>query len=299
MYNHNDELLINKTTQNLLSNLKIKCKVIVSDFLHILKKHNEIIGLLWGGSISRDESDEYSDIDLFCLCKKDQNTSLVNKIIDSISKDNRVDRVVSQGIFQWLGQTITIYFKNEEFFSIDIGFIEYSNRNSFFWEPKGLIIWDNENIISKNQKKIQELSGYKKYPFFSSQPILHSILMIKKIKKNLLRGHLWNCNEYLNKLRRNLIFLLRIHIINAEDFLGNPERNIEDVFPEEIIIRLNDTQPQILHTDITRCTLLIIDWLLEIINSDIVKQETIDSKMIEWYFVELNNSLNFLGKENM
>ena len=184
--------------------------------------------------------------------------------------------------------------KNEDFFSIDIGFIDYSKGNSFFWEPNGIILWDNEGVILRTQNKIQQFQGYNKYPFFSSRPILHSVLLTKKIRKNLLRNHLWNCNEYLNKLRRNLIFLLRIHTIKTVDFLGNPERNIENVFSKEIIFRLNNTQPRITQADITKCTILIIKWLLEILNSEIIMQETIDVKMSEWYYKELNNSLNQL-----
>jgi hypothetical protein len=85
-----------------------------------------------------------------------------------------------------------------------------------------------------------------------------------------------------------------------EDFLGNPDRNIEDVFQQEILDMLYKTQPSIDQIQIAEVAFLISDWLTTIINETIIKYETDDNIMTAWLLKELANSrewfMNFLGK---
>lgn len=268
--------------------------------IDILKAYSDIIGVLLGGSLSRGKMDCYSDVDLFCLCSPNKHDSIKATLLNKLQELECVEQVVEQGSFAWLGETITLYFSSEMYFSIDIGIVEFAKGQLFFWEPTGVILWDDNNIITNGQIASRQLVEYKKFPFSSQFPVRHSVVLLQKLKKNLLRNHLWNCIEYLGKLRRNLIFLLRIHVVKDDDFLGNPDRNIEDVFPRDILDRLNKTQPSIDQIQIAEATFLVTDWLVEIVDQSIIRYETDDNIMTTWLLKELSSSrewfINFLRK---
>jgi hypothetical protein len=266
------------------------------DTINSVKSCSDIKGVLLGGSLSRKKMDRYSDVDLFCLCSPNKIDSINKILLKKLQKLESVEQVVEQGSFGWLGETITVYFSGEMYFSIDIGMVEFTKGTLFFWEPEGVILWDYRNIIANGQVASRALKGYKKFPFSSQFPVRHSVVLLRKLKKNLLRNHLWNCIEYLGKIRRNLIFLLRIHVVKKDDFLGNPDRDIEDVLPSEMLEMLNKTQLGVNRAQIAKSAFLLTDWLVIIANESVIRCETSDKAKIYWLVKELQEAREWFLK---
>jgi len=282
------EKIIKKPSfDTILNEISLFHKECLLSVLSFIKSVQNVRGILIGGSFTNQSSDEYSDVDIFCFFDSNGLVSIKNELLVKIKTIDYFETFIAQGFFPWLGETLTIYFDYKPRFSIDLGLSDFSKLNTFFIEPQGLIILDFEDNIYKRQIETKKLKGYPKYPFFTQFPVQNTIISLHKIQKNILRGHLWNAIEYSNKIRRNLIFLIRLYDINEIEFLGNPERNIEDIFPRKYLERLNYTLPSLNPNSIAQCVYNMVTWILEIVNDSIILQETNDISQSNWISSEL------------
>jgi len=273
-----------------LSSVSSKHAEYFLEIIDSLSSQPDIDGVLLGGSLSRGKADLYSDIDLFCLCNSGKVELIKTNLTENFQRLENIEQVIEQDSFGWLGETISLFYANELFFSVDIGLLDFSKSKHFFWEPTGIILWDNHKAIARGQNSVRAYAGYQRFPFSSQFPVRSSVILLKKLRKNLLRNHLWNCIEYLNKLRRNLIFLIRIHLAKQDNFLGNPERDIEDVLPSEMLERLSKTQPKLNKFQIAEAVFLLTDWLVTIVDRPMIEFETKGGLMTTWLLKELRDS---------
>lgn len=245
--------------------------------LTLLRSYSEITGVLWVGTASKGEIDDYSDADFLCFVKNQTTQILKSSIMDKIKIMSNVRLVLDQGYLPWLGQLITIFYKTDSFFSIDIGFIETDKLDTFSIEPSAYALWDTDKLIEHVRKGYYSSSNLK-------DPYSDIFLQLFKIRKNLIRGHLWNSIEYINRARRALMLILRKSVPEAKNFSGRAERNVEDVLSPITLEKLSKTQPKVSSKDIALCSILIGEWALKeahnySINPEIEKEL---KSLIEW-----------------
>ncbi len=230
-----------------------------AEIIGYLQRNETVSGVLWGGSISYKKDIKKGDIDLFCLINRvsDFEIDLINYLHDLTD----VDVVIYQGIFPWTEKLYTIYYKQDIDFSIDLCLIEMKNAKNFFWEPDGKIIFDKSRMIDKCRNKQMKSPNFTRHPFLKSNPFSLSVITLKKIDKNLARGHLWNALEQLNILRRYIMQIIRIDFIKHNYFLGRVDRDFEDVIPPEVNLSLSETVAIYDSQDIALKSILLIKIL--------------------------------------
>lgn len=219
-------------------------------FLHAIE---DVSGVLLGGSVSYKEDITKSDVDLFCLI--DQHDKTAELILSKLSSISDFDIIVYQGYFPWTENLYTVYFKSDKDFTLDISLVNSDNANTFFWEPDGFILFDKSQIIESSRKSQMCKPDYSKQPLLKSNPFTMAIISIKKVEKNLSRGHLWNAIDQVRNLRRYLMQVVRLYIIKDLNFLGRVDREIEDVMPEDFIRKFSDTIPLYKSQDIAAKTI--------------------------------------------
>lgn len=240
---------------------KEKCKEII----RYLKNHQLIDGVLLGGSVTYKKNIEKSDIDFFCLVSK---TELLEfELVNKQHSLTDVDTIISQGFFPWTEKLYTIYYKKDRNFSIDLCLIDFKNKASFFWEPDGVIVFDRNLKITNTRKKQVRRPSFSRQPFLKTNPFSFSIITLKKIEKNLTRGHLWNALEQLNKLRKYIMQIIRLYVLKDKSFLGRVNRDLEDVITPEYNSILSKTVAIYDKEDIISKTLLLIELLFSLKNN--------------------------------
>lgn len=261
------------------------------DVINILVSTPKVLGVLWAGSIRRKKSFELSDIDLFCNVTNPNTLQI--KLLATFSSLNNVEIVVNQGYFPWMGELLTIFYKFIPDFAIDIGLVDSNKASTFFWEPEGFILFDNNNMIHNSRKDLMNSPNFTQQPFQAKTPFQNIILLLKKIRKNLSRGHLWNCIEYISTARRNLMIILRLYVLKDDDYLGRVERDIEDVLPQEMLDDLKKTQPELEKLSIVNCALIIARWTQSELHCI---QETSNLELRRWIEKELKNEISMFEK---
>ncbi|MDI1254555.1 MAG: hypothetical protein PSV16_00515 [Flavobacterium sp.] len=228
---------------------------VLSKSLTFLYNSGNISGVLLGGSVSYKKDIEKSDVDLFCLME--HNSGIEDIITHYRESITEVDTVIFQGFFPWTQNLYTVYFKNDNDFSLDIGFISIDSAESFFWEPDGHVLFDSSGLIEKSRRIQMSKPEYTKQPFLKSNPFTMAVISIKKIDKNLSREHLWNAIEQVKNLRGYLMQVVRLYVIKDTNFLGRVDREIEDVMPEKFNKQFSETLPTYNTKDIAAKAILL------------------------------------------
>lgn len=263
-----------------LTNYRKKC---FDDINNTLQSNDNILGILLGGSLSYKDNTEKSDIDLFCLIKNIE--QFENELMNYKNQHHGISKIVYQGIFPWTNKLYTLYFENDFDFSIDISLINMETASSFFWEPDGIILFDNNRIIEKSRINQMKEFHYTKHPFLKTNPFTLSVVTIKKIEKNIARNHLWNALELLNILRRYVMQIIRLNVIKDDNFLGRVDRDIEDVLPTEYNNELIASIATYSVVDIVRKTLILIKILQRL---EAVLKTTNENSLKKWLDEQLN-----------
>lgn len=227
----------------------------------LIEKRDDVKGILWGGSLSWRTADAYSDCDLFCHVVGNLET-VFQEMLSVIKARQAVRLVMDQGNWPWFGRTMTVFFNEDDLFSVDVGLIADIQANNFFWEPNGVIIRDKTGIIRSSIE--QTIASGNLNPYGPREPFKNLVLLLFKVRKNIARGNLWNAFEYVNQTRRYLMLMLR-HIYAIDDFyLGRPDRDINAVLPAEVLDRLSHSVPGVSAEEIGTATVRIAEWCCEI-----------------------------------
>lgn len=258
------------------------------EIVELLQNNKFVSGVLLGGSISYKMDIEKSDVDLFCLIKQVQYFEIELKNNFNISA---VDVIINQGSFPWTGKLYTIYYVDDIDFSIDVCLIDNKSAKTFFWEPNGIILFDKEGKIQKYRDSQMSKPDFTRQPFLKSNPFSLAVITLKKIDKNLSRGHLWNALEQLNILRRYIMQIIRFEVVQNHNFLGRVDRDFEDVTPIEINIQLSHTTAIYNSNDIAQKTFQLIE-ILETLTCYL--QVSKEKYLQEWIFRQLVHEKNKL-----
>jgi hypothetical protein len=266
----------------------------LNDILAYLGSESSVNGVLLGGSIAYKANIEKADIDLFCLTTKVE--LFESTICEALRQLQCVDMVICQGYFPWTEELYTIYYRGDYDFSIDLCLVDTRDVESFFWEPDGYILWDNNELISNSRAfQMSELS-YTRQPFLKKNPFSLAIVTLKKIEKNLSRNHLWNALEQLNITRRYVMQLIRWYIIHDRRFLGRVDRDVEDVIASNFNVQLAETIADYDKSDIARKSMHLINILESIMPSiDESREPTIKdwaSRQLEHEATKLKTYVN-------
>lgn len=255
----------------------------VLELLTYLYSNSQVLGVLLGGSLSYKKDCSKSDVDLFCMIQnKEDEIALKNNLITL----HEIETVIFQGFFPWTQNLYTLFYKEDLDFSVDLCLIEAAAATSFFWEPDGFVVFEKESLISNYRKSQTSSAGYTKQPFLKPNPFSLSIIALKKIEKNLSRKHIWNALEQMNILRRYIIQILRLNVINDNSFLGRVDRDIEDVLPEEINMQLTKTVAFYNAVDIATKTVLLIDLLRSLFQQ---LNGSTENEIEKWFMKQLQN----------
>jgi hypothetical protein len=146
-------------------------------------------------------------------------------------------------------------------FSIDLCLIALADAATFFWEPEGHILFDKAGLIGVSRQNQLNHPNYSRQPFLKSNPFSLAVMTLKKIEKNITRGHLWNALEMLHIFRRYIMQILRLQVIGHDHFLGRVDRDIEDILPAELHQRLAGTAASYDAADIAGKAILLIELL--------------------------------------
>lgn len=227
------------------------------ELIEYLSLNEHTSGILLGGSISYKLEINKADIDLFCLLIDARAFEI--GFVHDYNNLSDVDEIIYQGTFPWTERLYTIFYIDDMDFSIDLALIDVSKSKSFFWEPNGHILIDKHKIIEKCRKEQMVRTNYSWQPLLKKNPFTMSIISIKKIEKNLHRGHLWNAIDQVRNLRKYLMQVIRMYILNDNKFLGRVDRDIEDVLPKEFIEKFSKTIPNYDYKDIASKTIYLSD----------------------------------------
>lgn len=231
----------------------------VKSLAALLQTDPAVSAVLLGGSLSYKTDLEKSDVDLFCLVEHPGEFEA--RLPEFSRQVPELDVVLAQGSFAWTGKLYTLYFKADLDFSIDLCLIALADATTFFWEPEGHILFDKAGLIGANRQSQLSRPDYTRQPFLKPNPFSLAVMTLKKIEKNITRGHLWNALEMLHIFRRYIMQILRLQVIGHDHFLGRVDRDIEDVLPSELHRRLAETAAAYDVTDIVGKTILLIELL--------------------------------------
>lgn len=232
---------------------------LLANVFALLQGRHVVLGVLWGGSHHIGCADAYSDCDLFCLVSEDG--AAVHDLIEEIASATRASASVHQGRWPWFGDLWSFFPADDHEFSLDIGFVERAAAESFFWEPTGLIAKDLTGDIERGRSRERHrLEAVASEPPDRAEEVL---ILLKKARKNVLRGHLWNALEYTSQLRRLVMERQRHSLGPRAAYYGRADRNIEDALAHDVLARLAATQPSYNVRDIATAVAALAEWLVE------------------------------------
>jgi len=255
----------------------------LTEILNKIYSDQNFDGILWAGSMSYKKDLSRSDADLLCLTKDvaQAETSIKNDWINL----PEVDVVLDQGSFPWLGKTYTIYFKDSLDFSVDIGLVAESVAPKFFWQPSGFVVFDRFGKINDFLKAQKENPDFTHLPFLKKHPFTQAVVSIKKIEKDLSRGHLWNALYIMNLLRTYIMQVMRVYEMKDINFIGSRvDRDIEDVLSPETNKALSETVASYDSADIAAKTAKLAGMLEFLIKHSV---ESGEKHLQEWILKQI------------
>ena len=261
----------------------------VLEILTRIQSDQNFLGVLWGGSISYKEDISRSDVDLFCLVESVE--LAIHTIQTTWAANSEIDVVLDQGTFPWLGKTFTIYFKEDLDFSIDIGLIAEHTAQKFFWEPKGFVVLDRQGKIQEYLDAQSKDPNFTHLPFIKKLPFSRAIVALRKVSKNISRNHLWNAYVLMNQTRGAIMEIIRIYQLNETNFLGRPDRDIEDILPAEINAQLIATVASYDKSDIAKKTILLAKMIKSIIP---YTNKTNEEQFEPWFIKQIDHEISNL-----
>jgi hypothetical protein len=235
---------------------------VVASILRILDDPRLSSGCLLGGSRAAGICAEKSDVDLFVLCTGSVDDGQIDECLSQMLVVPGVNGLIAQGRFPWFGSCFTVFARNMEF-TIDIGFIAEKSAATFFWEPTGIILWDDSEMIeigvSYWGRQVES------NPFRIANPICQGFMAVYKGLNSVDKGELFNAIELSGQARRALIAILRKRLGGtANVYYGRAERRVETVMSQELLARLAQTVPQYNLDSARRCLRDLAAWLVEV-----------------------------------
>jgi len=108
------------------------------------------------------------------------------------------------------------------------------------------------------------LQGLSKITYKSTPEERTAIAFVNllKVRKSLLRGHIWNAIEYVGRIRGQMMGLLTDNCTKDIHYC-RPERDIEDYIEPLELVRFAHTCPQYSAHSVALCAAELIDQILD------------------------------------
>lgn len=235
---------------------------IIVGVLNILDRARLFSGCLLGGSRAAGIATSRSDVDLFVLCAGGVGDEHIDRCLSQVLQVPSVNGLIAQGRFPWFGKCFSLFAQNLEF-AIDIGFIAEEVATTFFWEPTGIILWDDSELIGAGVSYWQ--GRVESNPFRVDNPLSQGFMAIYKGLKSVEKGELFNAIELCGQARRAVVVLLRNELGGTANlYYGRAERRVEHVLSQEALVRLSQTIPAYSLDSAGSCLRGLAAWLVEV-----------------------------------
>lgn len=259
-------------------------KKVIDQVLSELTKLQGVICIFWGGSTSLSPEERvFSDIDLWVVSEEfqglDKLISLLSSRLDNLSY------IDNGGFFPWLGHLITIIFFPGSTLSIDVCFCMIEELETLNPGPSPYFIFgekkDVEHVINHLLPKYYEEPLQKRAGLIFINGL--------KIRKNLYRGSLWNCIEYLNRARRELMGIICHGRRDDPIKYLRPDRGIEKYLNNDEKHLLMQTYPKLNSSSISKCTSIIISRSILYVEH-LISKKTVESFLnLEQWFMKYSD----------
>jgi hypothetical protein len=230
-------------------------KAAVDSVVTRIRRLENALCLIWGGSTSLQPTrPPLTDVDLWLVMREIGSTK--QRLYDDFQEIDGISFVHDGGYLPWLGELLSLFFPPNCTFSIDVGICDLDGLHTANPGPKPFFLW-GESIDIASRLKVQ------KYERSPQQRMMEILVNVLKIKKSLMRGHIWNVIEYLSRARRELMGLLVELSDSKAIYYLRPDRDIEDLIDERHLVRLAETCPQYSAVTVAECASKIIHQCLD------------------------------------
>jgi hypothetical protein len=212
---------------------------ITAHFIQELSRSGILLGICVGGAGTNTGGDTLSDVDVFTVVEDGALLRLDETIQKIAGSDPRVCWSIFGQEYPWFGRLATLFWRDPFLFTLDIGAVEEKNADSFFVEPDAIVLMDTTGVLTRRRAESRSRLSTERETLLLTG-IDDFIKTLIKLRKALLRGHLWNALFYVTLLRRALILFLRIELSLGWDqpLLGKADRDIEDHAPAELLMEI-------------------------------------------------------------
>jgi predicted nucleotidyltransferase len=194
------------------------------------------------GSVTRGRDDYLSDLDLVTIVES-CDVPAVDNIVTLVA------RLHCEPVFDfldysypWFGRLRCLHWTTPPL-QIDLGLVVPENLEAFFVEPTALVIRDWQGSVKRMRSQTllnQEADAERLLENVEGK--MFTVLI--KIKKSLVRGHLWNAIDAVSQLRRLLLRLLLAELDPAAAHrVGREDRDIESYLPLDLVTEIAATAP--------------------------------------------------------
>jgi len=201
-------------------------------------------GLVWGGSRTAEDASHYpGDVDFYILVT--ERTALSDLLARELSELPHLTLLHRAGYLPWMGELLTLFFFPTCNFAVDIGVLSQDDVPTAYPGRAPHVMWGTDRDLAG----LLQPRSYARPDAARSTDVLVNLV---KIRKNLLRGHLWNALEYVTRIRRQLMgVMIQDEAVRLRTF--RPDREAEEFLQREDLAFLTSTVPTYAAQDIARC----------------------------------------------
>jgi hypothetical protein len=206
----------------------------VSDVIEVLISMPSVECLFWGGSTAYSNVRDLADVDLWLVVQEAD--SVYSTLQQQLASVPHARVVYNSGFLPWLGRLLTVLFFHGCTFSIDIGVCQREDLAAANPGPKPFPVWGDTSAAFA-------LLRPQRYEVPPEQRVATLLINLIKIRKNLLRGYLWEAYECLSRARREIMGLLLPKDVAKRIYYSRADRDIEDYVTTDVLKALELTAP--------------------------------------------------------
>jgi|GEM_PF-6450573 len=269
----------NATVSRLFSALGERRASLVHKEICTFLAEQSVCAVFVHGSFSREQADEYSDLDIVVITEDDAINSQISAFQERFERE-RLNAVRGQSDrFPWFGHLESVMYPGEIWFVFEVGFVKRSKLNEFYVEPDAWVIKDIHGVVDKRREEC--IAERVTTAQVEKKRLGYEILNLAiKFEKAIKRKHLWNASNYCSIARRLLFDLIRSAKFGDEKiFVGIVERRIESELGIDAIREFNYTTPRYCSTELTEIFIKLFDAIIA------RASHFIDEELLSWLHV--------------
>ena len=228
-----------------------KRRLIIESIVRHAASVEGMICILWGGSsvIAQNDLPEFADIDLWLVTEEPVKTK--QDLLSQYCELPHLTFMHDAGLLPWFGNLISLFFFPDCSFSVDVGIAGCNDVPFLNCGPAA------PSCVFGDFAAVCPELGLPDYSCAPKERIAVIMVNLRKIKKSISRGYLWNAIEYVSRARRELIGLMKDAAGQGRNCHSRPEHSVEDCLPPGDLLALEGTCPSYDSVSIARCTVRI------------------------------------------